>query len=357
MTADEIAAANAAHRRAMSPTRLLDCGMAYADTLDLERRLDDGVAWDVACERIGDARFAAAADALAAGHRVTARHRFADAAGAYLFAQMAINEDTPRKAALYQRFDDAVAGLAGLSDPPIERLEIPFGDAALTGWHVRPPGPAIGTVIVFGGQSGWGAAYLRNAAALAERGIATVLAEGPGQGGSRIRHGVHLDVDVAAAFGRFVDAAVDRVDGPVGIWGNSVGGLFAGLTAAADPRIVACCINGGFARPRLLGFRTFAEQAAAMLGTDDPAAITANFDRLAFDPAGHRIDGALLVLHGGADPLVDLADQQPFLDAARDATLHVWDDGEHTIYNHGDERNDLVADWFADRFTDPGAAT
>lgn len=31
--------------------------------------------------------------------------------------------------------------------------------------------------------------------------------------------------------------------------------------------------------------------------------------------------------------------------------LQVWDDGEHTIYNHADERNDLVADWFADRLT------
>ncbi|WP_430333956.1 hypothetical protein [Rhodococcus sp. ACT016] len=45
-----------------------------------------------------------------------------------------------------------------------------------------------------------------------------------------------------------------------------------------------------------------------------------------------------------------LEDQQPFLDgAARDATLRVWEDGEHTIYNHAEERNDLVADWFADR--------
>jgi hypothetical protein len=49
--------------------------------------------------------------------------------------------------------------------------------------------------------------------------------------------------------------------------------------------------------------------------------------------------------------LVRLEDQQPFLDAAvnPDATLRVWDDGEHTIYNHAAERTAFVADWFAQR--------
>ncbi|MGY2487996.1 serine aminopeptidase domain-containing protein [Cupriavidus sp. CP313] len=60
----------------------------------------------------------------------------------------------------------------------------------------------------------------------------------------------------------------------------------------------------------------------------------------------------VIVLHGGADPLVKLEDQQPFLDAALtdDVTLRIWPDGEHTIYNHAAERTALVADWFADRF-------
>lgn len=29
----------------------------------------------------------------------------------------------------------------------------------------------------------------------------------------------------------------------------------------------------------------------------------------------------------------------------------MFDDGEHTIYNHAGERNAQVADWFADRFS------
>jgi alpha-beta hydrolase superfamily lysophospholipase len=46
----------------------------------------------------------------------------------------------------------------------------------------------------------------------------------------------------------------------------------------------------------------------------------------------------VLVLYGGTEPIITLSDQQPFLDAAVDAALRVWDDGEHTIYNHSAEQ-------------------
>ena len=341
-----VIAANDAHWRAMGVTRLLDAGMRYDDVLGLRAGTDAGRMWDEVAEELGDARTAQALAAAEAGRAVTAHESHRAAAACYLFAQMAFNFDTDRKRRLYARFDDAVAAAAAHSPVPMRRVEAEFGAGALTGWRLRPDAPR-GTVVVFGGQSGWGATYLRYADALVARGLAVILAEGPGQGDSRLVHGVHLDVDVAAAFGVFVDLA--KSDGPVGVWGNSVGGLFAALTAARHPGVAACCVNGSFAAPRLLEFRTFAEQAKAMLGRADDDAVIANFARLRFDPAAEAIPCPLLVLHGGADPLVDLADQQPFLDAATDATLRIWDDGEHTIYNHADERNALAADWFAER--------
>ncbi|EKT83619.1 Putative dipeptidyl aminopeptidase [Rhodococcus opacus M213] len=350
MTA-EITVETAAHWRAMPATRLLDGGMDYADIVLLERATRDGVAWDVAAERLGNLRLEVAEAARKGGHTVTARNAFRAAAADFVFAQMAINADTERKRDLYEGFSAAVGAAAALSPASMHKIELPFAGGRLVGWHVIPDrSTVLGTVIVFGGQSGWGATYLRYADALAARGLATILAEGPGQGETRLRYRVHLDVDVAAAYGEFVHYTAESGT-PVGIWGNSVGGLFAALTAARNDHIDACCVNGAFATPRLLSFRTFREQAAAMLGTSDETAIERNFRRLAFDPVKEQIRCPLLVLHGGADPLVSLEDQQPFLDGADDAMLQVWDDGEHTIYNHADERNDLVADWFADRLT------
>ncbi|AOK34011.1 alpha/beta hydrolase [Burkholderia cenocepacia] len=339
-------------QRAMPVTRLLDCGMDYADAVALHARTSAGEPWDVAAEALADAQLARATEAADAGHLVTAADAQAMAIADLLFAQMAFNHDVPRKRALYARLVDASHDLARWSDKRIERVEVPFDAARLIGWLVRPPTePIRGTVIVFGGQSGWGFAYWPIARALAARGVATLLAEGPGQGETRLEQRVFVDVDMTAAYRRFVDHVAERVPGPIGIWGNSIGGLWAASTAASDARIAACCVNGALAAPTLLPFRTFVEQAAAMLGNDDPEAVSANFARMRFSSERDRIACPLLVLHGGADPLIRLDDQQPFLDAATsgDATLRVWPDGEHTIYNHASERTAFACDWFVER--------
>lgn len=344
--------ATLAFQRAMPITRLLDCGMDHADAAALFRRTTAGEDWDRVAESLAQAQLVRAAEAAAAGHLTTATEAQSMAIADLLFAQMAFNSDTPRRVALYDSLVQATRQLAAWSDRHIERVELPFERRRLIGWLVRPlSGQARGTVLLFGGQSGWGMAYLPIARALAQRGLATLLAEGPGQGETRMRQGIYLDGDVTAAYRRFVSHIVaDPSLGPPGIWGNSVGGLWAASTAAADDRIRACCVNGALAAPTWLPFRTYQEQAASMLGRGDEAAVRANFERLRFRAGRDRIACPLLVLHGGADALVRLEDQQPFLDAASgDKLLRVWPDGEHTIYNHAAERTAFVADWFAER--------
>ncbi len=107
-------------------------------------------------------------------------------------------------------------------------------------------------------------------------------------------------------------------------FGNSLGGLFAALTAGADQRVRACCVNGAPARPSLLGHRSFDEQAAAMLGGHEAERITANFRRLCFDPRRVHIGCPLLVLPGGNDVLFGLDAQHPFLETAGADDAHVF---------------------------------
>lgn len=350
---ESLSGATLAFQRAMPMTRLLDCGMDFADAQSLFRRTSAGEAWDLVAEALAQAQLRRAAEAAAAGCKVTAAEAQGAALADLLFAQMAFNHDNPRKRALYGQLVAATRQLCEWSEGRMARVELPFAQSHLVGWLVRPQAvQARGTVLVFGGQSGWGVAYLPIARALARRGLATLLAEGPGQGETRLNQGILVDVDMQAAYSRFIDfIASDSTLGAPGIWGNSVGGLWAARTAAVDARIRACCVNGGLAAPVLLPFRTFVEQAGAMLGTDDEAVISENFRRMSFHPARDRIACPLLVLHGGADPLVKPQDLQPFLDAAdsADATLRVWEDGEHTLYNHASERTAWVADWFAQR--------
>ncbi|MCF3639812.1 prolyl oligopeptidase family serine peptidase [Rhizobium sp. TRM95111] len=355
---DPVVKANLAHQRAMPMTRLLDCGMDHADAGRLLARTSAGEPWDRVAETIATVRLEQADWAESEGRPITASEARQRGIAALVFAQMAFNFDEPRKVELYRNLVAACHKLGPVFDLPFERIETDFAGKSLIGWLVRPASHAAsGTVILFGGQSGWGIAYLPLARELAARGLAALLVEGPGQGETRIEQRLYLQADVEAAFSRWVDFVLsDASLGAPGIWGNSYGGLWAARTASSDDRIRACCVNGSFAKPGILPFRTAFEQSAAMLGIDDRAAIEAVMESLRFNPARQRITCPLLVLHGGADPLVTLGDQQPFLDAAiGEAELRVWPDGEHTIYNHSFERNALVADWFAARLGHPGS--
>ncbi|WP_234804581.1 alpha/beta hydrolase family protein [Mycobacteroides abscessus] len=338
----------------MPYTRLVDCGMNPADANTLLRETADGQPWSEVAGDVAEKRLRAARDAQRAGHVVTALQSARWATAAELFAQMAENEDTPLKRALYGRYVEATARVAELTVPAIQRIEVPYRGGHLVGWLQLPPsGIAEATVVVWGGMSGWGAAYLNAATALTSRGLACLLAEGPGQGEPRITDRLYLDEDFAGGFARFLDIIDDhpKLGSRIGLQGNSVGGLFAAHLAARDSRVNGCVVNGAPSTPQMPPFRTARAQFAAAMGTDQAERLGTVLDALRFDPVTSPIDCPVLVLHGGADPLVpDVSMQEPFARAAGPrGQLRVWPDGEHTIYNHGAERDSFVADWFHDQ--------
>lgn len=390
--------------RAMPYTRLVDCGMNPADARTLLAATADGRSWIAVASELAGRRALAGETALASGRRLTASQSYRWAVGAALFAQMAEEADTLLKRDLYRRYTRLFGKVAELREPAVERVEIPYRDGLLVGWLCLPPsGEAAATVVLWGGLSGWGANYLRAADALNARGLACLLAEGPGQGEPRLEHGLFIDEDAVDGFARFLDvvAADPRLGDAIGVQGNSFGGLFAAHLAARDARVGACVVNctpggapsepgvgqarvpaqGQHAAPAGAPAATSASaqaptplqataqdpaptpppspalaQLTAATGTRDGARIAAVLGGLRFDPAVHRIDRPLLALHGGADPLVpDTGSVALFAQAAGPlGELRSWPDGEHTLYNHAEERDALVADWFAERLA-PGA--
>ena len=251
-------------------------------------------------------------------------------------AQLAYNADSPRKQSLYERAHAAMAQHAALSDELTECL-LPTAAGDLRGWVVCPRAmPASAAVVVIGGLNGWGAAYLDMGRALAARGMLAVLAEGPGQGLSRMQSGLLLDQATLPLLGHFIDHAGSRSARQFGAWGNSFGGLFAARLAVHDARVRAVCINGAPMRPELPPFRTAREQMHAAFGTASAPALAAHLAALALDPRVDRTAASLLVVEGGRDPLVALGTQSDFfgLSPATERSILTWNDGEHTIYNH-----------------------
>jgi alpha-beta hydrolase superfamily lysophospholipase len=341
--------------RAMPVSRMVDYGMPRELAKRAHQLVRGGAPWDEVLEELAKEQESCA---QAERDPNRARDSWHIAAASMIFAQMAFNADGERKRSIYSQMTGCFSRFAALSEFQVSRMKIPYRDGTLFGWHFHTSGECTGTVIVFGGMSGWSTAYRSMAEALCRCGLDCLLVDGPGQGDSRLEGGVFADADIHAGFSRFVDHILDATPGrPVGIWGNSFGGLFAALTAVRDRRIAACCINGAPTRAEIPPFRTAQEQLAAMFGFDDAAELATVLPALTFDGERAPLASATLVLEGGADPLVPAGAQRSFLVNNRhpQSRFETWPDGEHTIYNHTGARNALAAEWFATALGSPRA--
>lgn len=73
--------------------------------------------------------------------------------------------------------------------------------------------------------------------------------------------------------------------------------------------------------------------------------VASELARLRFDPDMNQINCPWLVIHGGANPLVKLEDQQPFISTRKkQSLLKVCPQRDHIIYNHVFERNTFASD-------------
>jgi|TARA_B100000378_G_scaffold126728_2_gene102267 alpha-beta hydrolase superfamily lysophospholipase len=346
-----------AHKRAMPLQRLIGNGMDYADVVELYRAVDDGVNWSGAADRLGDRNHQRAADALEAGHRATAASWYRAAASCYRVGQVPLPDSDPQKLRMYRKLIESFGQAGALDDPPMEHREIPWGTGALCGWLLRPAGVRRPpTVIVMGGFDGWREEYHVGATYLIARGIAVLLVDGPGQGETRLFHGLRMDHGVDGAFSAMVDHLVadDRLSDEVAIWGNSMGGFLAALVASRDQRVAACVVNGGTNRPAeiLDRFHRFTAKVQPLLGIDDPEDATAAMNEYTLAPADlERLVCPLLVLHGTPDRVFLIENARDLFDQAgsADKTFREWLDGDHCIYNHSHEKHVIVADWLVDR--------
>ncbi|WP_166665500.1 alpha/beta hydrolase [Kribbella caucasensis] len=339
--------------RAMPYTRITDYGMEPADARELLWRTANGEDWTSAATEIGRRQLARSDQAANRGRGVTARDAALAAAAALNVAQIPITFDEPQKRVLYEEFQSAV-GRYAIHRGGLERLRIDYADGTLEGWLVLPDDTVTGTVVAWGGLSGWGAAYLSAAEALTARGLACILAEGPGQGSTRLTSRIYGAEATLTGYDRFVEfAATDRrlTDAPVGVYGNSFGGMIAARVAAGNKLVSACAINCAPSTLELPDIRTAREQIFAFVGTTDSSRANEALGRLAFLPDRHSMSAPLLLLHGVADALVTQDNASRFMAGSshHDSSLLIWPDGEHTLYNHAQERDAVMADWFASR--------
>jgi pimeloyl-ACP methyl ester carboxylesterase len=324
-------------------------------TAGIERWAD----WLGAWRDNGDLHAALARDAVGRGRRRTAGEAWIRAAVSYHFGKFVWMLDMDAH--------DAVAGQAvaamyhglELLDPAAERIEVPFGGAAMVGNLRKPPGvdrPPL--VLLIAGLDSTKEEFFTVENTFLARGLATFSLDGPGQG--ETARWVKIRPDFEAPVAAVLDLLCQRedLDGDrAGALGVSLGGYYAARAAAFEPRLRAVVVSGGcydygaLIRDRSPhSFATFSYGCGAT--TKEEAYQVA--ERMSLAGVAERIAQPMIVVFGKRDRLVPWQHAARLAEEAPAAELWMFDEGNHVCMNLTYRWRPQAADWLAEQLAAPG---
>ncbi|WP_412543639.1 alpha/beta fold hydrolase [Longispora sp. K20-0274] len=197
---------------------------------------------------------ALADEALAGGHRVSAREALLRASNYYRTAEFYLRDDPfsdPRAKELSALSRDTFATAAGLFDTPVRAVAVPYGDTTLPGFLflVDDSGAPRPTVVFTSGfDSTLEEAWFAVGAAAVRRGYNCLAYDGPGQGAALREQRLTFRHDWEAVLTPVVDYALTRPEidpDRIAVMGYSLGGFLVARAAAFEPRIAALVLDGG----------------------------------------------------------------------------------------------------------------
>jgi len=186
-------------------------------------------------------------EALAGGCNISAASHLTRAALCYHFGKfMFVHKPEEMRRAHRKVIECRSLALPHL-DPPGERVAIPYEGKALYGILRKPAGPQRAPVVVVcvGLDSTKEELHVYEDIFL-ERGIATLVFDGPGQGEAEYDMPIRGDYEVPVkAVIDYIETRSDVDAGRVGILGVSLGGYYSARAAAFERRIKACLSYSG----------------------------------------------------------------------------------------------------------------
>jgi hypothetical protein len=228
-------------------------GSTVGECLAVAAEIADGSpeSWAGAFERLADRVEERGRDCLGRGRGVSGRDHLLRASTYYRTAEYYADGVSGRSRRMGERSQACFADAAGLFDPPVELVDVPFEGGTLPGYLVRPAGTGradatgrLPTLIGVGGfDSSAEELYFHLGAPGAERGWNVFVFDGPGQPGAMRRDPtLTFRPDYEVPIGAVIDHLVgwDDVDGDrLALAGQSFGSYFAARSAATDPRVGA----------------------------------------------------------------------------------------------------------------------
>src|SRR6266511_5977289 len=152
-------------------------------------RAGDFESWHVEWRRVGERVDTLAAQALGAGHRISAREAFLRASNYYRTAEFFLAPDDPRRMPTFEKSRTTFWQFLELSGLCVERVRIPYEGMTLPGYFYRVDDSRAPrrTLLSVGGFDSTGEElYFFAAAAALPRGYNVLTFAGPGQGEPQI---------------------------------------------------------------------------------------------------------------------------------------------------------------------------
>jgi dienelactone hydrolase len=305
----------------------------------------------------------------AAGQIQTAQNCWLRAAGYYRQAEFWLKAADPRRLKTFELMETCSKKFLSYLGPTGEAVDIPYENGvALCGYYVRSPigGAQQPVLICMGGlDSIKDEMWFMQAKGALQRGIAVLMIDGPGQGGTLRRHGVVSRYDYEVPIGRCIDylATLTGVDmDRIALCGSSLGGYYAARAGSYEHRLAACISHGAI--------WDFGNNVASR-AEDHPLANhlkwvlgAKSMNEVAEKAGKFKLEGVLdhmkcpyLIVHGGHDVL-GVAQAKIVYDYAKSkgvgVTFHLVSE-EETGADHCQHDNptlgmEIVGDWLVKQF-------
>jgi dipeptidyl aminopeptidase/acylaminoacyl peptidase len=240
-------------------------------------------------------------------------------------------------------------------NPPGERVAIPYQGKALYGILRKPNGvtqpPVLIMAVGLDSAKEETDAYERP---YLDRGIATLVFDGPGQGEGEYDFAIRGDYEVAVkAVIDYIETRKDLDASRIGMAGISLGGYYAPRAAAFEKRIKACLALGGpydwgesFAGvPDLTreAFRVRSKKATLDEARKHAATLT-------LKGVAGNITCPIYIMNGKLDRIVPASETERLAREVKGpVTLHLIEEGNHIANNRSYEWRPRAADWLAEQ--------
>lgn len=318
---------------------------------------------------LGDRARTNGEQALAGGHRVSAREHFFRSANYYRQAEFFITPDDPRKIPTWQKMVATFKQAGDLLDPPLEWIASPYEKGhKLPGFLARPKGAKgrFPTVVYLNGADGTKEESWYLGKGFFDRGVNFVTIDGPGQGEPLRLHKLYSRPDYEAAVSPLLDLLLKRKDidpDRVALVGVSMGGYYAARVACYEPRFRCLLLQGACHNIHddlYENFPPIQPQLQWVTGTFDDAKARTCLKEFDLGPHLHRIKCPAFICHGTEDFLVNpKAAEKTFNGLVnvnkRSKKLRYFtaeeNAGWHVQVNNPTESYPVMFDWVIDQLT------